>query len=450
MRWYLRLLAPLSALTLPILSTGCGPAPVAAANQSSKETASLDRKAASPLPPISQGRDVSLYESALDADPAVQPAWFASHAMKRSEADLYDHYEKNLRPKLDRARIGKDWESSSAALPAFLEAARILEAMADDVIRADEKFQPIAEKHRKDLARAPPSYRAAAARWREKSAEETNRVIRESYAKFAENAEIFAVVIEERAQAFAKFEAEVALALKFTRKTRDLLREFQVFASLAPSLDTSDLRTQYRDQLRVYVGAFGEFLTLHEEWNTTLRAKPLPTKPTERPTPRPSPQPSPEYTSPQGGSQLVHAKVSRTPNPDTVAQLSAENSGRSIQALLTDLRSEHSALTARVRGYTDATLPTAIRTDLDRYTQRVNYFQSIEHCPVNKNGWAISLSCSADIDAGTYLPIVRGDSLTYVGVVRVGPRLSNNQFALSPVRGDLVKPGDYAIRIPTR
>lgn len=449
MRWCLRLLTPLVGLALPLLSTGCGPTPVAA-NQSSQETASLDRRAVSPLPLVPRGSEVPLYESPLDADPAVQPAWFASQAMKRSEAELYDHYEKSLRPKLDRARIGKDWESSSAALPAFLEAAKILETMADDVIRADEKFQPIAERHRKDLERAPPAYRAAAARWREKSVEEPNRVIRESYAKFAENADIFAVQIEERAQAFAKFEAEVTLALAFTRKTRELLREFQVFARLAPPLDTADLRTQYRDQLRVYVGAFGSFLSLHEEWNTSLRSKPLPTKPTERPAPKPSPAPSPEYTHPQGGSQLVRVSVSRTSNPDTLAQLAAETNARSIRTLMSDLRSEYAAITARSRGYTDATLPAAVRTEIDRYTQRANYIRSIESCPVSGNGRAITLSCATDIDVGTYLPIVRGDSLTYVGVVRTGPRLSNNQIALTHVRGDPVQPGDFAMRIPTR
>ena len=442
--------ALLTGLIIPPLSAGCTPQP-AAANQATTEVASLDRKAALPLPPLSLSGDGTPYELALEADPAVQPAWFAAQAIKRSEARLVEHHAKVVRPKLDLAKLGTGWEAPAAAVPAFVEAARTLRAMAEDVIRADDAFLPLAETHRKDLARGPAAYRAAAARWREKSGEETNRVIRESYAKLAENAEAFAALVEERAHAFAAFEAEAARAITFTKKTRALLVDFEVNAGLAPSLDRSDLRRQYRDELRVYVRSFGDFLTLHDGWSASLRARPLPARPTDSPAPRQAPKPSPEYTPPQGGSQLVRASVPRTPNPDTVAQLSAENSGRSIQALLRDLQSEHPALTARVRGYTTATLPPAVRTDLDRYTQRANYLRSIEHCPVSSgNGWAISMASPADVDYGTYLPVVRGDGLAYVGVVRVGVRLSNNQYALTRVRGEPVQPGDSVVKIPAR
>ncbi len=433
MRNAFRLIIPLAGMLLTVSSTGCTPPPVDA-----KQTASPS----APLPPSSRGQDAAGYDLALDADPLVQPAWFASQAMKRSEVELRDHYANALRPKLDQARLGTDWEAAAAPLAAFLRASRSLQSMADDVIRADEAFQLIASRHRKDLLRAPPSYCAAAARWREKSEEETNRVLRETYAKFADNAEVLASLIEKRAQAFAKFESEVALAVKFTRKTRELLKDFEVFASLAPSLDAPDLRGQYRDHLKVYVRAFGDFLALHEEWSDSLRASPLPAKPTDPLPPKPAPQDS----APESRPHFVRYSSSSLHDPDAVAAASAETYGKSFAGIYRELLKEHKTLTMRIGSTRPEQLPPWLRAELESYKRRSKF----DYSHVTEGGGVTCLSTTSDLKTGLYLPIIRGRENTYVGVIRVGPRLNSGQYSFTQIRGELIRPGDNAVQLPAR
>ena len=370
------------------LTTGCTPSDTHAKTSSSNETASLDGMSRSPLPPapLSLPTNAAGTVEPIDADPAVYPAWVASHAAKRSEAELYDHYANELRPKLDRAKAGRDWESPTAAMPSFITAVRTLRAMGEDVLRADDKFRVLAERHRRDLTRTPPSYRAAGARWKQMSADEEYPVLRGEYEKYAANAETFAAVYEERARAFAKFEADVAAATRFTRKSVECLREAEVSFGLAPTLDEGDLRRRYREQLAVYVKAFGDYLTLHEEWTATVRARPLPEKPADPPS---SPKPGREY--PSGPSQLVSVSTAAS---DHDAIQAAASVGHHYAVLRTNLKSKTGFLTDQVQQHAGRPLPPDVKATLDWYKEGAKYVNSAERLAIRGQGpwWVTSPS----------------------------------------------------------
>ncbi len=402
-RYYLPLGATTGSLLLAC-AAGCTPAGTTAKAKDGPWPG--DPVAASPP----SGAKVKAGEPELppDADPAVQPSWYASQALRRSEVALYEHYSKKLRPALDRGKLKTDWESPLASMPAFLTAARTLRVMGEEVLQYDETFRGLAERHKKALARCPPSYRVAANRWREMSAEEKHPLLKGEYAKYAANAETFAVLTEERARAFEKFQGEVAEATRFTRKTVELLSEYEVYVGLAPSLNENDLRRQYRENLKVYVKAFGDFLELHDEWSRTLQTVPLPEKPVD-------PPPPPAY--PQGPPAAV---VKKHHSADEKAAIkAATRAGHEYAKAVTALDSRQEFLVHQTAPYVPRPLPKRITDELEWCRREAAWVNAAERIDAQGRGPGWRGRSTADFTPGTYLPLHHATRNTLAGVVQV-------------------------------
>lgn len=448
MTWHLKFRTPLFAAAGAVFLALAGCAPVeTAANQSPKgEAASLDKSSRSPLPPgmlaDRAGKSPPASDLPPDADPAVQPAWYAAMALRRSESQLYHHYATKLRPALDRSKLKADWESHAAAMPTFLEAARTLRKLGEEVLSYNEGFRLLAESYRKQLSRAPPTYRVAATRWRELSQTEEYQVLRNEYATYATNTETFAVLIEDRARAFEKFEAEVAEATKFTRKTVELLHEFEVYAGLNPTLDDVNLRKQYRDNLKVYVKGFGDFLALHDEWSKSLRMIPLPDKPLDPPAP-----PSPKKTYPDPGSRLTVAKAAA----EEKARIdSAAKAGHKYAGTVRALNSKYGLLCHQLDSYAGRQLPPSVEKMRDWYVTEATAINAVERLAVEGIKPDLYVRTRTPIESGSYLPYIDAKRNEWVGVARVDGGSTGGPYTVRLVNGLTLDTDHVVLLIPTR
>lgn len=404
---------------------------------------------ASTPPPAVTPAEKAIKELATDADPRVQVAVLNAQALRESEGKLHALYAR-VKPKLDPARLGKSWETKDLSLEEFKAACRVLREMADELEAAHVEFVLVADRYEEQLGRGPPAYRVAAAYFQDRSVKVQERLFRDGYAELSDFSERFAVLIEERKKAFARFRAEVTETRDYLKKSARYVRDVEGVAAFTPAPDGGDFRASHRPFLLVYVRAFNEFLDLTAGFTDGLKARPLPASPAE-------PQPAPDGGYMPGKGVSPGSLASKYPffnyretDPATAIDRAVQR-GEAFARLVREGRADHRRNESQLARYKGQPLPPALEAELDDYERRAKAANAVLMPMISGTGPFDAAWASPGPSVGDHLPVMRfttgaEESPMFVGVVRV-EAVSGGRMTLRTVRGS-PQANDRAIQSP--